>query len=137
MQTKILIVAVVQNENGDVLMRKKPDGSPPYTETWYIFGAELVPGQPIDETLRAHIAKQSGIETRVTKELGWDTEIKQDVDGELKQFVYLDVQCAYIGGEIRPAVGIEKIEWVPKHLLNDYDIVPPSRVLFQKLDYLS
>lgn len=22
-----------------ILMRKKPDGSPPYKETWYIFGA--------------------------------------------------------------------------------------------------
>lgn len=39
MQTKVLIVGVVKN-NGAILMRKKPDGSPPYKEAWYIFGAE-------------------------------------------------------------------------------------------------
>lgn len=35
MPTKVLIVAIVENENGGILMRKKPDGSPPYAETWY------------------------------------------------------------------------------------------------------
>ncbi len=37
MKTKILNIAVIEN-NGKVLMRKKPDGSLPYKETWYLFG---------------------------------------------------------------------------------------------------
>lgn len=136
MQTKVLVVAIVENENGDVLMRKKPNGSPPYSETWYIFGAELAPGQPLDETLRAHIAKQAGIETHMAKEVSWDTEVKADLDGITKQFVYLDVLCTYASGELQISEGIEKLEWVPKEKLAGYDIVPPSRVLFQKLGYL-
>jgi hypothetical protein len=136
MQTKVLIVAVVENEAGEILMRKKPAGSPPYPETWYIFGAELVPGDPLNETLRAHITKQAGIETQVTKELSWDTEVKADLDGATKQFVYLDVQCDYVSGELQLSDGIEKLEWVPKDRLTEYDIVPPSKVLFKKLGYV-
>lgn len=136
MTTKILIVAIVVNQEGDVLMRKKPAGSPPYAETWYIFGAELVPGSPISDTLEAHIRKQSGIVVKLSKELGWDTEVKQDIDGETKQFVYLDIACQYVSGELTITEGIERLEWVPTTKLSGYDIVPPSRILFKKLGYL-
>jgi hypothetical protein len=136
MQTKVLIIAIVENDKGEILMRKKPDGSPPYTETWYIFGAELVAGQPLDETLRAHILKQAGIETKIARELSWDTEVKADLDGVTKQFVYLDVQCAYVSGELTITEGIEKLEWVPKDKLAQYDVVPPSKILFKKLSYM-
>ncbi len=137
MKVKVLMVAVIENASGDILMRKKPAGSPPYKETWYIFGAELLPGEPTSETLRTHIAKQAGIETRMVTQLAWDTEVKADLDGETKQFVYLDVLCSYVSGELRPSTAIEKLEWVKKDALREYDIVPPSKLLFQKLNYLT
>ena len=38
MEMKVSIIAVVKKDNA-VLMRKKEKGSPPYKETWYLFGA--------------------------------------------------------------------------------------------------
>jgi len=32
--------------------------------------------------------------------------------------------------------GIEKVEWIKIEDLANYDIVPPSRILFEKLGYL-
>lgn len=136
MQTKVLIVAIVENENGDVLMRKKPDGSLPYVETWYIFGAELRPDEDIAETLRVHIKNQTGIETELVDRLGWDDEVKADLDGVTKQFIYLDVISRYVSGELVLTDGIEKLEWVPKSRLAEYDLVPPSRKLFTKLGWI-
>ena len=136
MLTKVLIVAIVENEQGDVLMRKKPDGSPPYTETWYIFGAELQPGEDIAETLRVHIKNQVGIEAELVDRLGWDDEVKADLDGVTKQFIYLDVCSRHVSGEITLTPGIEKLEWVPKNKLHEYDLVPPSRKLFTKLGWV-
>ncbi|MFZ1812636.1 MAG: NUDIX domain-containing protein [Candidatus Saccharimonadales bacterium] len=136
MITKVLIVAIVENANGDVLMRKKPDGSPPYNETWYIFGAELRPGMDIVETLRTHIKNQTGIETELVDRLGWDDEVKADLDGVTKQFIYLDVRSQYVSGELQLTEGIEKLEWVPKNRLAEYDLVPPSRKLFAKLGWV-
>lgn len=135
MQTKVLIVAVVEKD-GKVLMRKKPDGSPPYKETWYIFGATASPEIPFDEAVISEVKSKSGSEVIVRDKVSWDTEIKHDLDGIKKFFVYLDVVCQYVGGELSPGEGVEKLEWVASQDLVNYDIVPPSRVLFRKLGYL-
>jgi|SRR3989344_1441479 len=135
METKILIIAVVQKGN-QVLLRKKPDGSPPYKETWYLFGGELVAGSKPEKILQGTLKAQAGINIKLVKELGWDTEVKKDHDGVEKMFVYLDAICEYVDGEIVPSPEIEKLEWVDFDKLKDYDLVPPSRKLFSKLGYV-
>jgi 8-oxo-dGTP pyrophosphatase MutT (NUDIX family) len=69
--------------------------------------------------------------------LSWDTEVKQDIDIEEKQFIYLGTMCEYVAGESKPGQGIEKLEWIPIEQLEVYDIVPPAKKLFIKLGYLS
>lgn len=135
MQTKVLIVAVVKKD-GAVLMRKKPDGSPPYKETWYIFGAEVSYDVDPDQVIVDEVRAKSGVNVKVASRISWDTEVKYDLDGVEKFFVYLDVECEYESGDIVIAEGIEKIEWVKLDDLSSYDLVPPSRVLFEKLGYL-
>jgi ADP-ribose pyrophosphatase YjhB (NUDIX family) len=136
MQTKVLIIAIIENQNGEILLRKKTDGSPPYKETWYMFGTELIPGQDIEHALVSHIQKQTGVTVRIKDQIGWDTEVKHDLDGIEKQFVYLDVICEYIDGDLQLSEGIEKLEWVAKDNLAKYDNVPPSVKLFKKLGYI-
>lgn len=135
MPTKVLIIAIIKNGES-ILMRKKPDGSPPYSETWYLFGAEATPEANPDEALKDHVKKQAGIDITIDKKFSWDTEVKQDLDGVEKFFIYLDVLCEYAGGEPTLSAGIEKLEWVPIQNLRDYDIVPPSIEVFKKLGYL-
>jgi 8-oxo-dGTP pyrophosphatase MutT (NUDIX family) len=136
MQTKILSIGIIKN--GDtVLLRKKSDGSPPYKETWYLFGGEVNVTTPDpDKALVAIVKNQAGIDISVTEHIGWDTEIKDDHDGEEKLFIYLDNLCEYVGGELRWGEEIEKLEWVPIEKLTTYDLVPPSVKLFKKLGYL-
>ena len=135
MQTKVLIVGIVKKDSA-ILMRKKPDGSPPYNETWYIFGAETTSDINPDHAIVHEVQKKSGITVSVKNKVSWDTEIKNDLDGVEKFFIYLDVECEYVSGEIEVGEGIEKIEWVKLENLASYDIVPPSRVLFEKLGYM-
>jgi hypothetical protein len=135
MQTKVLIVGVVKKD-GAILMRKKPQGSPPYKETWYIFGAEATSNVDPNEAIIDEVRSKSGVTVMVTNKISWDTEVKNDLDDIEKFFVYLDVECEYVSGDIVIAEGIEKIEWVKPEDLSQYDIVPPSRILFEKLGYL-
>ena len=135
METKVLIVAVVEKD-GKILMRKKPDGSPPYHETWYIFGAIATPNVSPEDAIIREVRDKSGVTISVKNKVSWDTEIKNDLDGVQKFFVYLDVICTYESGELVLGEGIEKLEWVAKEDLGSYDIVPPSRILFEKLGYL-
>jgi len=136
MQTKVLVVAVVKKD-GSILMRKKPAGSPPYAETWYLFGVELLPGLDIDRAIIEEIQTKSGITASIQNRVSWDTEVKKDLDGIEKFFVYLDVECEYESGDIVVGEGVERIEWVKQEDLSRYDIVPPSRTLFKKLGFLS
>lgn len=135
MQTKVLIVAVIKKGNA-VLMRKKPDGSPPYKQTWYLFGAEATPDKSPDEVLKRHVRRQAGIEITIGKKFSWDSEVKNDLDGVEKFFIYLDVLCEYESGEPTLSPGIEKLEWVDEVKLGDYDLVPPSVEVFKKLGYV-
>jgi hypothetical protein len=114
-------------------MRKKPDGSPPYKETWYLFGATADPDVTSDEAVKAEVKSKSGVDITIKNKISWDTEIKNDLDGIRKFFVYLDVLCEYKDGELVAGEGIEKLKWISKEDLLNYDIVPPSRVLFEKL----
>lgn len=135
MPTKVLIIAIIKKGN-TVLMRKKPDGSPPYKQTWYLFGAEATADQSPNEALKEHVRRQTGIEITIGKKFSWDSEVKNDLDGIEKFFVYLDVLCEYESGELTLSPGIEKLEWVEISNLSEYDIVPPSVEVFKKLDYL-
>ena len=118
-------------------MRKKPEGSPPYKETWYIFGAELSEEESPEGALVKWLKDNVGIEVDVKERLGWDWEVKVDHDQKEKVFVYLDVLLDYKSGTARTPEGAEKIAWIPIDGLSKYDVVPPSVTLFKKLGYLS
>ncbi len=135
MELKVLVVGVIKKDN-QILLRKKPDGSPPYKETWYLFSGELKNDEIPEIVIKEAVKKHTGINIRMVKPINWDTEIKEDLDGVIKNFVYLDVECDYIDGELQKGEGIEKLEWVDIDKLAQYDIVPPSRVLFGKLGFL-
>lgn len=130
-----MIIGVITNGN-KVLMRKKSDGSLPYKETWYLFGGELTSSVSPKEAIQKQIEKQAGIKINLIKPLACDTEIKKDHDGIKKLFVYLDYLCEYVSGVLKPSADIERLEWVEINNLKDYDIVPPTKVLFKKLGYL-
>lgn len=135
MEIKILIIGIIKKDN-QILLRKKPEGSLPYKETWYLFGGELRVDETIEKTIQQTLKEQAGIEVKTMDPIGWDTEVKKDIDGIEKYFVYLDLICQYVSGELTPGEGIEKLEWSDIDKLGSYDHVPPSRIVLKKLGYL-
>ena len=117
-------------------MRKKPEGSPPYKETWYLFGCEKISTQEDGETIKNYLKTELDIDVEVIKGLEGNSEIKHDHDGIEKNFIYTNLLCKYIGGNIKTPEGAEKVEWIPKDELKEYDLVPPSAKLLKKLGYL-
>jgi hypothetical protein len=127
MKTSVLAICHIKKGNA-FLFRKKPDGSPPYKETWYGFGVPLDGDNREPElALSAAVKQQTGIEIKVTERLWWDVETKPDHDGEQAFFVYLHTVAEYVSGDLSPGVGIEKLEWVDVADLAKYAIVPPSK----------
>lgn len=135
MEIKILVVGIVKN-GSQVLLRKKPEGSPPYAQTWYLFGGQLTGDNTPEQAIADIVKQQAGLEIAMMEMVGWDTEIKTDVDGVVRQFVYLDALCEYLAGEIVVGEGLEAVEWVELSQLDQYDHVPPSLKLLRRLGYI-
>ncbi len=133
MKTIVLAIAVVRKEDS-FLLRKKPDGSPPYPQTWYLFGGEInAEDRDPEKVLKRVVKEQAGIDIRMIEQIGWDTETKKDHEGKLAFYIYLDCLCEYVSGELVAGEGIEKVEWAPEHKLPEYDLVPPTKKLFHKM----
>lgn len=132
MKTVVSVITHVRRD-GSFLFRKKPDGSLPYKETWYAFGA-VVDGEhtDADNEIISAVKDKTGITVLVTEHLWWDTEVKQDLDGETKFFVYLHTVSDFVSGDLVVTEGIEKLEWIPTEKLSDYAIVPPSRAFLNR-----
>lgn len=129
------MIAVVENKDDrSVLMRKKPAGTAPYKETWYLFGCEPLENQDNVLTLTNYLKEEIGIEVLSVMEVARDEEVKEDKDGIVKKFIYIDFHCYYRRGAIKVPKGIEKVEWVPRNKFDDYDLVPPSRKLLGELN---
>lgn len=132
MKTVVSVISHIKKDDA-FLFRKKPEGSLPYKETWYGFGA-LLDGENQDpqKAIIDSVKVRTGIDIKVVEYLWWDTESKVDLDGEEKFFVYLHTVSEYSSGELKLSDGIEKLEWIPITSLGDYDIVPPSKKFLQK-----
>lgn len=132
MKTTVLAVCHIK-KGGAFLFRKKPDGSLPYKETWYAFGAPL-DGDNRDPELAIKnlVKKQTGVDVAISETLWWDTETKPDNDGVETFFVYLHSIAEYVSGDLQLSAGIEKLEWIDVNDLQNYDIVPPSREFLER-----
>ena len=134
--TKELIIAVIEKDD-EILMRKKPEGSPPYNETWYSFGCEKVEGQDNNQTMKDYLKDVIGIDVEISGlQIPVDGETKNDHDGVEKKFIYNNLLCKYVGGEPKIPQGAEKVEWIEKEKLREYDVVPPSVKLLSDLGFL-
>src|SRR6266481_1888809 len=81
--SKTLLISVIEKDNF-ILMRKKPAGSLPYKETWYLFGAEAKAGQEDSITLAQYLKGSLGIDIDSIEFVDEDSEVKQDHDGLVK-----------------------------------------------------
>jgi len=136
MDTTILIIGVVKKSN-QVLLQKKPPGSGPYKEPWYLFGGKIELGKETpEEVIQKIIKEQTGIDVKVIQRLGWDTEIKPSGQGEETFYLYLDTLCEYISGELKPGINIFHLEWADIDKLSSYELNPPSKKLLKRIGFL-
>lgn len=132
MKTTILAACHIKKGRA-FLFRKKPDGSLPYKETWYAFGAPLDGDNRDPElTIKNLVKRQTGIDIAILEKLWWDTETKLDNDGVETFFVYLHSIAEYVSGDLQLSAGIEKLEWIDVKDLQNHDIVPPSREFLER-----
>lgn len=135
MKTVLMAIAVIR-QNDTILIRKFDPAKNPYTEPWGLFGGRLEGDGGVEAMLNLELLERWNMTVRITEPLSWDEDRKKDHDGEEKRFLYLDAMCELASGEPKPANPNEELKWVAIKDLSEYDLVPPSKKLFEKLSWL-
>ena len=136
MKTVLMAIAVIK-KGDEILIRKFDPANNPYQEPWGLFGGRLEGDGTVAEMLNRELSERWNMTVTITEQLAWDEELKTDHDGEQKRFIYLDAMCELFSGDPNPVNPYEELKWVKIAELRDYQQVPPSVKLFQKLGYYS
>lgn len=134
MKTVLMAIAVIKKDD-QILIRKFDPAKNPYAEPWGLFGGRLEGEGTIVEMLNKELEARWNMTVAITEQLSWDEELKVDHDGEEKRFIYLDALCELASGDPKPVNINEELKWVKVGELSEYQQVPPSVKLLQKLGY--
>ena len=110
---KIIGVAVIRRENGDILIDRRPQ-SGLLGGLWEFPGGKLEAGETIEDCIRREIQEELGIEIAVKEHL-------ITVDHAYTHFkVQLQVYyCDYLAGEPQP-LACDEVQWVSLATIEDY-----------------
>jgi 8-oxo-dGTP diphosphatase len=118
----LLVTAAVIVKNGNVLItRRAPGGRHP--GAWEFPGGKVEPGEAAAECLSRELAEELGVEVEVGEKL---TEVRHaypDITVDLIAY-----RCSLLGGTPRN-IDCAAHEWVPPGKLDEYDLLPPDRII--------
>lgn len=136
MQTILMAIAIIEDSNKRLLLRKTDPSKNPYREPWALFGGRIEGDGTVTDLLNNELLQRWNFTVSITEKLWWDEDIKIDHDGEKKRFVYIDALCTIIDGNPAPLNKNEELHWVALRDLGDYALNPPTRVLLGRLGYI-
>ncbi len=137
MNSVLMAVAVVKNQDQKLLLRKMDPAKNPYSEPWALFGGRIEGDGTVQDLLNVELTTRWNFSVEITEKLWWDEEVKADHDNEVKRFVYIDTLCTISDGTPAPSNKNEELEWVAVDKLHTYELNPPTRILLRRLGYIS
>lgn len=136
MKSRIIVSAVIRNED-KILLARKPAGKGPYPDTWHIPGGGVDPEkETCEEALIREIKEETGLKVDNIKKVAWDSDTIPDKNGIETYYVFLQFTCDTKEIEINVGDDLHHLEWVSIDELSKYNLNKPSRILFNKLRFL-
>lgn len=119
-------VGVVVLKDGAVLLVRR--ARPPRQGEWSIPGGLQHIGETLAEAALRELREETGIEARLTGELGAVDSLRHD-DGGRVEYHYSLVEFAaqWVSGEPRPADDVDRAEWAPIDDLDRYALWSETR----------
>jgi nucleoside triphosphatase len=138
--TRFIVVAVVQNAQGDYLLCRMPAGRDVFPGEWGLPGGGIEPGETVEEALRREIAEEVGLEVQEVEPLFFSdgTYVKTSPEGERRAMymVFLLFRCVAKPGEVRLNPEFEAAAWVPRDQLAQHGLNSATTRTFARLGLL-
>jgi 8-oxo-dGTP diphosphatase len=129
-QVRTAVVAIVQNDNGQVLLTKR--AIPPYLGRWVMPGGKIDLGEPITAALKREVSEEVGLDVHVE---GLVDIFEVVPSGEHRDhFVILYYLATPRGGELLPnRQEIAEVVWADQPAAEAMDITDGTRHILAKV----
>ncbi len=126
METRIIVVPLVSNDNGDLLLCRMCDQRGVFPGQWGLPGGGIEPGEQMIEALRRELQEEVGLEVRdIEPALFKDgTYDKTFADGSQRPIymIFLLFRCLAVDPGVTLGEEHDQYAWVPSKKLADYDL---------------
>ena len=112
---KLVVVALIQNEQGEILFQKRSDTEFPAEDgRWELPGGGVEEGEIFEEALRRECREEIGADVEIGKELPWVSETSHlNKDGKEIRFAVHCFVCLIKSGEVKPSnEEVAEIKWL-------------------------
>ena len=124
------VVAVVKNQNGDVLLTKR--AIPPYLGKWVMPGGKIDLGEPITAALKREVMEEVGLEVHVEGLIDFFEIIPSNEHRE--HYVILYYLAVAKNNELNPNEGeISDVIWANKEAAGSLDIPAGTKHILSKV----
>ena len=106
--------------DGDKILLVERAGEP-LKGYWSLPGGLLETGELIEDAVRREIREETGLDVQLLYRFDIFERIMRDDQGRPEyHYVLVDYICKIVGGEMRPADDVSRVEWVQVEKMRDY-----------------
>lgn len=140
-QSRVIVVAVVQNERGDYLICRMPRDRGVFPGQWGLPGGGIEAGERMEAALRREIKEELGIEINDIKPLFFKDGLHKKSFADASQLdiymIFLVFLCRAASDEIKLSAEFSDYAWVSRETLQDYDLNSATIETFRQAGVLS
>ena len=139
MKTKVVVVAIIENERGQILLGRKKPNSGVYPNTWHNAGGGVEEGETLEQALRREVQEETKLTIKDFKPQAFldDVAIKYTENGK-EEFYYIFLPYSVKIGKGNPKAGsdFEEVRWFDKDELQHTKLNHPTKIRFRELGWI-
>ncbi len=139
MKTRIIVSAIIESSNGEILIGRKHSNRGVYLDAWHIPGGGIEEGERIEEGLKREIREETNLEITDIQSIHFSDDITtriQNSQTEEIQMIFLEFKCKAETENFSPSDDLEVLKWIPKSEIRNYKLTPPGEKLFKFLGWI-
>lgn len=142
-RTRIGVVGIIRNSEGEVLLCKMPLNRGVYPGQWALPGGGIEEGEKMEEALVREIKEEVGLEVSRIEAFWFQDDVveklKPDGSKEKLYMIHLLFDCVVIEGvDLQLAINdeFEEYAWVEPENVGQYDLNRATRATFKRKGWL-